>query len=547
MTSDATLPDPLGPPPPSRTVRWSVGAAVVAVGLQALVTLAIYLQVHSLDVSAAFRLYGDAAIDPALPVAWRVGAYDRHAARLLPWSWVALEGEGVAHRVAPAPDGREPAPVRVDPPGARDALRFIATGDAPGLEGRPVDVTIPVRPAPRWFDTPARYATVERRRDELSQSADAPQVRPPPPDACPWRVSVVPQGGIAPVQVDNTFRVRLTDEAGGPLAGQVLSLLSPTGRTRSLRTDGLGTAMWSERVAWADNWVLTIPCPDGPVERTWRIIPSWDGITLEPAQAAVVGGTTLTIAEQHQRARGTVHRDLVCDGQRVHAATGMLRNGTSREDLRTPEIAANDVRWCQLQAHTYLLSPAPPRATANVMVHGADISERDAIVRWARAASQHAPEGVRQQLGEGTLALLPSAPDAEVRAFGLWLASSLPAPFVPWRVAFDDREASRNDLVERKQEVQRVARALLAADVALLLLLLGLAAWSAHRRDREAEALLLEAELAIDDPQGVLSQDAPSTLGRRVGRWLAAGTVALGIGIVLASIAGFAFLLHLMR
>jgi hypothetical protein len=545
MSSEDARAEGVAPVALSPLVRWALGLSAALLALQGFVTLAVYLQVATLDVEAAVRLYGASEVPSGEAAVWRMGVYDRSSARSRPWSRATIDIDGSPVGLTPEPDPRDPARFRIAGGEPATSVVLVARVDAEGLDDRSVEVRLPVVRPRAWLGVPSRASTIERRSGELTQGADPPGVRPPPADPCSVRTHLVPASGVAPVDLETTFHVRFSDGDGAPLARWEVSIDGPGVEGRRRVTDALGVLHWSAPVEWTSDWHLSFDCDGESIQRTWRVTPSWDGVGLSLSRPTAVAGQPILLSERHQRSSGTIHRDVVCDGVRVGAESAPLQRGVQRVDLPAPPSTV-PVRWCQVQSYIFLLSHDPPRATQNVLVRQPNVTEREALAEMVRAVASSAPEAVRTHLGPATLDALAVADDGSVIRFGLWLLSALPAPFVPWTIAWDDRESSGAEMRARKDRVQRGAVALLGVDVLLLLGLLLAASAAAALRDRRARALVRRAlgdEDMLDDPE----ERAAAERDRHRGLVLHIGSLLLGVLVVLTCVLALGALLYLVR
>lgn len=543
MTSD---------PPRSRLqrfLRFGTATAVVLYAVQVTIALGMWIHLDSRTVGSAIRVHGSAHPIPGTRSVVQVGVYDRHSHRFRPVDRVGVRvvGDGVDEPldVSLPIDAVDMARARyVVPDEPFDLVVDVAAGD---YERR---IEVPVAPArgtPWLEDGDHLSGPGAPRAGNVSQDDEQPRVvLRDADDDCGYQVSVVAASGVVARDIPGRLYVRIVDADGEPVSSVLIEVGVPDGSTaRPLRvvTDVMGTASFSFTAGWSDDWTLDMSCGDRTVRRTVHVVPSWDGMLVRPTRPVVQAGHAFMLRAEHQRQHGDWYVDMVCDGRLLRAERHRVVHGTSETELYAPsaESGGDGARLCAIQGYTIPLAPDPPRSVHHVLVSDAGVAPRDALATLTRAVATRGDDDRTPFVGPRTLRALTAAEDRAVETYGAWLLSTLPQPFVPLPLLYDDQDAAMAEFEAARDEVRGRIVGVLAVDVVILFaVLLGIILPRAARQ-REAMRRLVD-ELDAGEIVDADAGDGALLGGRRT--LLALG---LGVAVLVGFLVGLFSLFHYLR
>lgn len=536
MTSDAR--------PRSAGAKWARAGAAVAIVLYAVqVTIALGMWIHldSRSVASAIRVHGSAHPIPGTRSVVQVGVYDRHSHRFRPVDRVAIEVDGEALDVSMPIDAVDMARARYEVP---DEPFTLVVDLAGGEYERRIEVPVePDRGTPWLQDRGHLSGPGAERAGNVSQDDEQPRVVLRDADEdCGYQVHVVPASGIVAREIPGRLYVRILDANGDPVPGVLIEVAAPEGSTARpsrIVTDVMGTTSFAWTAAWSDDWTLTMSCGEGTVERTVHVVPSWDGMLVRPMQPVVPAGHPFVMRAEHQREHGDWYVDVVCDGRLLRADRHRVVHGTSELEIYAPSAPAggDGARLCAVQGYTIPLAPDPPRSVHHVLVADPDVAPRDALATLTRAVAARGDDDLEAFVGTGTMRALEAAEDRAVATYGQWLLSSLPQPFVPLPLLYDDQAAAMEEFEAERDHTRGRIIAVLGVDVIVLFgVVLGILLPRAAQQRAAMQRLVdeLDVDEMVDD-DGLLG-------GRRT-----VLALVLGVAVLIGFVVGLFSLFHYLQ
>lgn len=440
-------------------------------------------------------------------------------------------------------------------------IEWGATVEAESLGDRRVDLRTHVGSGADWLNSAQTYSqeSSARASNHSVGAADGPEIEVSSPDhgGCDYALSVVVNGGVAAVGLENEFYLRLTRSDGTPVARAQIELSEEDGvalpRAISVRTNGLGVSRLNLVVQGQTELVARFDCPGavqeseegsgegsgaatGPSQATREIeiTPSWDGIVIRPTSTSYGPNSTFGVMALQQRAQGDWHLDVWCDDAWLSTATSPITQGAMTLGLVDLELVArpDGVRLCLVQGYRYLLSPDPPRSVSWFLARDGSVTAGAATRAMVEAAAVNAPEELAAQLGPATVAALVGATPDETEVFARWLLNSLPQPFFQWPLMEDDEPAAREEFDRHHANRQSSLLLALAVDAAVLFFTVFGFVIPAARRQRQRLQKAMD-DLELDEVDGAVQDDRQMS-------WL----LLIGACTVLASLLGIGVLLY---
>lgn len=540
--------------------RKLVAFAVLVFTVQAGVTLGAYFNLRMQSLSHVVRVYASSTAIAGASTAFRVVVLDGASGRRASDASVELEG---AFELGPVTDLRDAFHVGhfVSDAGY---LQWRATVEAESLGQRSVDLRTHVGGGTDWLGSADTYTqdSSPRAANHSVGAADGPQIEvsAPASDSCDYTLSVVANGGVAAVGLENELYVRLTRADGTPVSRALVEIEDADGSSLdsavSLRTNGLGVSRLPLVVQGLEDLTARFECDTAEPEegsgeadanavdegvrvagvgtREIEITPSWDGVVIRPTATSYGPESTFGVMALQQRAQGNWHVDVWCDDAWLSTATARITQGATTLGLVDLDLVAPDggVRLCLVQGYRYMLSPDPPRSVSWFLVRGDGVSASGASRALVEAAAVNAPEALASVLTPATIAALVSASPDEAEVFTRWLLNSLPQPFFQWPLMEDDEPAAREEFERHHANQQSSLLLALAVDAAVLFFSVFGFIVPAARRQRVRLRAAME-DLELDELDGAVHDD------RQMG-----GLLLVGACTVLASLLGIGVLLY---
>ena len=563
-----------------------VAFAVLVFTVQAGVTLAAYFNLRLQSLSHVVRVYAASTALADASSAFRVVVLDGASGRRATDAAVEVSG---AFELGPLTDMRDAFHVGhfVSDEGY---LEWRATVAAESLGARSVALRTHVGDGTDWLNSADTYTqeSSARASNHSVGAADGPQIEVSSGegDRCGYDLSVVANGGVASVGLENELYLRLTRADGTPVSRAAIEVDEAGGSSLeegvSLTTNSLGVTRLSFVPQGQEEFTLRFACPDGlePASsdesegaasegsadgldvapgsesggaagsesggaaeegaddtgfgvRKVEITPSWDGVVIRPTATSYSPASTFGVMALQQRAQGDWHMDVWCDDAWLSTATARISQGATTLGLVDLQLAApaGGVRLCLVQGYRYMLSPDPPRSVAWFLVRDEGVTAAGATRALVEAAAVNAPASLASQLTPATIAALVAASPDEVEVFGRWLLNSLPQPFFQWPLMQDDEPAAREEFARHHGNQQSSLLLALAVDAAVLFFsVFGFIIPAARRQRIRLRAAMDDLEL--DELDGAVHDD------RQMGALLLVGACTvlaslLGIGVLL--------------
>ena len=519
-------------------LRRVVAALVVIFAAQAGLTLGAYFDLGLESLSHVVRIYASPTALAGSSNALRVVVLDDASGRRATDARVRVNGVFEVSEVFDTGESFHVAHYRAE----TGPLAWQAVVDAPSLGSRAVDLMAHVGDGGDWLnhaDTYSREPSARAPNHSVGASDGAEiTVEQPDGDTCEHLLSVVPNGGVVAVGLDNEVYVRLTDAQGAPVSRATLVFVDPDSSTLgsplSIQTNSLGVARMNLTITGSETFDVTFPCGDAPGAREIEITPSWDGLIIRPTATSYGPASQFGLLSLQQRAQGDWHLDVWCDDAWLSTATTRIVQGATRIGLPDlePVPRADGVRLCLVQGYRYMLSPDPPRSVSWFLVRDGDVTAAGAVEQLRAAAAAHGPEALKAQAGAATELALGGAPSSDADLFGRWLLASIPHPFFAWPLMVDDAPQAREEFGVHHSNVRTSLLLALVVDALVLFLaVFGYVIPVARQQRARLRAAIDDLELDLD-------------VGQMDGGRQTNALLLVGACVLFASLLGIAVLLY---